>query len=190
MDGRCPAVASYPRPLPQRFPLRPPTTSVAASVSAGDGRSFVVAMVAVLGLLFASGVLTAGYTVVQRGGFDTTGAITRVAPAARSSASGPGIDAPGRAPGASPSVDPVFLGALRRRPAFAATGAGDLYVLGGATCAELDRGQGFIAVVADGGGRNLGPEDMGYLTGVSVMAYCPRHKPMLEQLIGRSLPSI
>jgi hypothetical protein len=179
-----------PGPAPYRFP--PPAARPATATA---DRSFVVAMVAVIGMLFSVAVVGVGYSVVHRG------ALAVPAPAAppvvRTSTSEPGAAprrtppaAPRRTPGASPSVDQVFLGTMRQRAVFAGAGATDLYALGGAICAQLDRGRSFTAVVADGGGRNLGPEDMGYLTGVSVMAYCPRHKPMLEQLIGRTLPGI
>lgn len=150
--------------------------------SPGD-RQVAVAGIVVLVMLLASGLVVVSYAAKLGAGAETSRAGGPVAP-------GPVTVGSARAPGATPSVDPVYLGAMRQRLAFAGSDSAELYSMGGDTCAELDSGRDFGAVVGGGGGRGLEPEDVGYLVGVSVMAYCPRHKPMLEQLIGRSLPGI
>jgi hypothetical protein len=176
------------------------------------GRAAVVAVVAVLGVLLASGVVGVGYKVMTTGGLalgSATPGVAAPAPAARTSplapkagetdtaqdTSGSGATAPGtigagRKPGASPDIDPIYLDAMRQRPAFRGFGDADLFALGASTCGRLDSGEALVKIWGSGGGRNLTVEDMGYVTGVTVVAYCTQHKPMLEKLIGEPLPSI
>jgi hypothetical protein len=177
----------------------------------------VIAVVVVIGIVMASMMVKVGYTAMHSGALSGPARPTVVAPvpAARTSPTGDaetgatdpgeaetGATDPGEAesagaagvssrqPGVSPRADQVYLTAMRQRPAFSGSGDAELFGLGRSTCGQLDRGQSFMSIVTAGGDRGLQAEDMGYLTAISVMAYCPRHKPMLEKLIGQSLPSI
>lgn len=79
----------------------------------------------------------------------------------------------------SADSDATFVAVVRERPAFAGVSEADLVQLGHLTCRALDRGATDDELVA-AGRPTFSPEDMGWLTGASIVTYCPSHMDRIQ----------
>jgi hypothetical protein len=84
----------------------------------------------------------------------------------------------------APAMPAEFLNMMRMNVTFSAWSDSDILALGSTTCGMLDNGAAVGDLISMGAGRNLSPEDTGYVLGAAVFAYCPQHKPFLDELIG------